>query len=194
MNYLAHFFLAGNDEGLIVGNLLADFIKGNKYLELPEPFQRGVILHRSIDAFTDNHADVEKTKVRLRAKYRKYAPVISDVFYDYILGDNWHDYSGISLKMFTKNIYDTLKKHQHSFPLPAQMTLSYMSKNDWLYHYSTFFGIEMALKGLSRRATFDTNMHEAIEDLKRDRALIESDFRPFFSDLMKHVEKTLKKI
>lgn len=191
MNYLAHFYLTAGDEGLIVGNLLADHAKGNKYLELPDNIQNGVLLHRSIDEFTDSHPEVEKTKVRLRKKYRKYAPVISDVFYDYILGNNWEDYSNVDLKQFSTGIYNVLSNYSDMMPMQAQLTFGYMSKNDWLYHYSTFYGIEMALKGLSRRSKFDTNMHEAIEDLKRDEKLIESEFRPFFNDLQNHVNNFL---
>ncbi len=194
MNYLAHFYLADNDDGLIVGNLLADYVRGKKYLELDEDFQRGVILHRSIDDFTDNHPEVEKTKARLRAKYRKYAPVISDVFYDYFLGSDWQEYSDVGLKNFTQEIYSRLKKHQHSFPLQAQMTVGYMSKNDWLFHYSTYWGIEMALKGLSRRASFDTNMYEAIQDLKDSEEEIRIEFKNFFKDLRNHVKEKIKEL
>ena len=193
MNYLAHFYLAAEDEGLIIGNILADYKKGKQYLELPEDIQRGVLLHRSIDDFTDNHPEVEKTKARLRKKYRKFAPVISDVFYDFILGNNWKDYSSQRLDAFSSDIYKVLLDNTHILPIQAQMTVGYMSKNDWLYHYSTFWGIEMALKGLSRRTTFDTNMHEAIEDLKRDEAIIEKEFRHFFEDLRSHVSNELKR-
>ena len=193
MNYLAHFYLAAKDEGLIIGNILADYKKGKQYLELPEDIQRGVLLHRSIDDFTDNHPEVEKTKARLRKKYRKFAPVISDVFYDFILGNNWKDYSSQRLDAFSSDIYKVLLDNTHILPIQAQMTVGYMSKNDWLYHYSTFWGIEMALKGLSRRTTFDTNMHEAIEDLKRDEAIIEKEFRHFFEDLRSHVSNELKR-
>ena len=188
MNYLAHFYLASDDEGLIIGNLLADYARGNKYRDFAPDVQRGILLHRSIDQFTDSHDEVEKTKSRLRAKYRKYSPVISDVFYDFALGNNWTNYSDIQLKDFSTGIYSTLKKHQHTFPLEAQLTLAYMSKNDWLYHYSTYYGIEMALKGLSRRASFETNMHEAIEDLKNDQKIIEQEFKSFFNDLIDHVQ------
>lgn len=194
MNYLAHFFLARGDEGLIVGNFLADHVKGNKYKTLPEEIQRGVILHRRIDDYTDSHHEVEKTKIRLRENYGKYAPVISDVFYDYALGNNWENYSNKELKAFSSEIYATLKRSKHSFPEMARITLEYMSANDWLYHYSTYYGIEMALKGLSRRATFETNMHEAIADLKSDEELIEEEFKSFFVDLQEHVHQELKNI
>ena len=183
LNYLAHYYLADGDEGLIVGNMLADYLHGNKYKSLPVPIQRGVVLHRMIDDFTDSHPEVEKTKARLREKYRKYAPVISDVFYDYSLGSNWNEYHSESLKEFSAGIYKTLFDNVNMLPDHAKMMLSYMSKNDWLYHYSTFYGIEMALKGLSRRAKFETRMHEAIDDLKRDHEMIETEFKVFFKEL-----------
>ena len=192
MNYLAHFYLASEDEGLILGNILADYAKGKKYLELPANIQRGVLLHRSIDDFTDNHDEVEKTKYRLRKKYRKYSPVISDVFYDYMLGRNWDQYHNDGLKTFSKEIYRTLNQNSHELPTQAQMMVGFMSKNDWLYHYSTYYGIEMALKGLSRRATFETNMAEAVIDLKRDHNEIEKEFKVFFEDLKTHVHNQLK--
>ena len=168
--------------------MIADFVRGNKYKELPESIQRGVILHRNIDEYTDNHSEVEKTKVRLRPKYRKYAPVISDVFYDYSLGSNWNDYHDKPLKEFSKGIYKTLFNNIEHLPEQAKMILSYMSKNDWLYHYSTFYGIEKALQGLSHRARFETQMHLAIEDLKRDHKKVEAEFRVFFEDLRSFVK------
>ena len=183
LNYLAHYYLADADDGLIVGNMLADYVPGNKYKRLPAHIQRGVILHRKIDEFTDTHPEVEKTKVRLRDKYRKYSPVISDVFYDYSLGSNWAEYHDKPLKEFSKGIYKTLYEHVELLPEKAQLILSYMSKDDWLYHYSTFYGIEMALKGLSRRAKFETEMASAIDDLKRDHKQIEVEFKVFFEEL-----------
>ncbi|MEQ8324211.1 MAG: ACP phosphodiesterase [Vicingaceae bacterium] len=183
MNYLAHFYLAHGDEGLIVGNFLADYIRGKKYLEYPEHVQRGVLQHRGIDEFTDTHAIVELTKARLRGKYRKYTPVISDVFYDFALGNNWGDYSDLDLKAFAREIYEVLHDNAQHLPEKAQLTLAYMSKNDWLYHYSTFWGIEKALQGLSHRANFDNDMNLAIADLKKDVDKVESEFRDFFPEL-----------
>jgi acyl carrier protein phosphodiesterase len=194
MNYLAHYYLAQEDPGLIVGNLLADHYKGKKYLDLPDSYRRGVLLHRKIDHFTDEHPEVEKTKSRLRTKYRKYAPVISDVYYDYFLGSNWPDYSAEELKDFTSRIYDTLNDHHHALPEAARTTLGWMSHHDWLYHYSSFFGIEKALQGLSRRTSFENNMDEAIEDLKRDKELISEEFKAFFDDIRTYVSNEIPKL
>ena len=55
MNYLAHAYLSGNDIPLSVGNFIADSVKGKKYLSYPAKIIRGILLHRAIDHYTDNH-------------------------------------------------------------------------------------------------------------------------------------------
>ena len=55
MNFLAHIYLSGEDEGLTIGNFIADSIKGKKYLNFKKEIQKGILLHRSIDTFTDQH-------------------------------------------------------------------------------------------------------------------------------------------
>lgn len=53
MNYLAHIYLSGNHELLTLGNFMADGIRGKDYLKLHPEIQKGVILHRIIDTFTE---------------------------------------------------------------------------------------------------------------------------------------------
>jgi len=60
MNYLAHIYLSGNDDFLKLGNFIADEIKGKSYKEFPKDIQKGIILHRAIDDFTDHHPLVSK--------------------------------------------------------------------------------------------------------------------------------------
>ncbi len=53
MNFLAHFHLAWPDEGLVAGGLEGDYIKGPLRGALPPDLERGIKLHRAIDAYTD---------------------------------------------------------------------------------------------------------------------------------------------
>ena len=62
MNFLAHVYLSGNDPHLALGNLIADRIKGKDYINYPIPIQKGILLHRQIDTFTDNHPNFRKAK------------------------------------------------------------------------------------------------------------------------------------
>ena len=55
MNYLAHLLLSGNDEDVIFGNFIGDAIKGKQYQDYSGSIQKGILLHRQIDTFTDSH-------------------------------------------------------------------------------------------------------------------------------------------
>jgi len=68
MNFLSHLYLAGDSEGLIIGNFIADSVKGSDYKNYSKSIQQGIILHRAIDTFTDSHEIVEQSKQRLREK------------------------------------------------------------------------------------------------------------------------------
>ena len=83
MNFLAHLYLSENNTNIMIGNFIADHIKGNNYDGFSEEIQQGVFLHREIDTFTDAHEVVRKSKRRLHERYRHYDGVIIDIFYDY---------------------------------------------------------------------------------------------------------------
>ena len=55
MNYLGHLALSGENEDVLFGNFIADAVKGNSYHKFNNSIQKGILLHRFIDHFTDNH-------------------------------------------------------------------------------------------------------------------------------------------
>ncbi|MGB3774600.1 MAG: DUF479 domain-containing protein, partial [Leeuwenhoekiella sp.] len=95
MNFLAHIYLSQYDEQVTIGNFIADGIKGSKYKQFPIPIQKGILLHRSIDAYTDAHHLVRKSTKRLHPHYHHYSGIIVDIFYDHFLAKNWSSYSDI---------------------------------------------------------------------------------------------------
>ena len=105
MNYLAHILLSGDNPEIIIGNFMADSIKGKQYKIYPEQVQIGVLLHRHIDTFTDNHHIVRQSTKRLHKKYSHYSGVIVDIFYDHFLAKNWDLYSAIPLDLFVQEVY-----------------------------------------------------------------------------------------
>ena len=62
MNYLAHAYLSFNNPEILTGNMISDFIKGNKKLNYISGIQKGIMLHRAIDEFTDNHPATKLAK------------------------------------------------------------------------------------------------------------------------------------
>lgn len=187
MNFLSHLYLSGESEGLIIGNFIADSIKGSAFNTFPEEIQKGIILHRKIDTFTDAHPIVEISKDRLRPKYKKYASVIVDIYYDHYLAINWNTYSETSLKDYTQNVYSLIEKHKHTFPIKSQLFTKYMLQYDILSAYAHLEGIEKVLNGMSRRASFVSNMEHSIHDLKEHYPLFENEFKEFFPELQKFV-------
>jgi len=187
MNFLSHLYLAGNSEGLIVGNFIADSVKGSDYKKYSVEIQKGILLHRAIDTYTDSHLIVEQSKKRLRNKYKKYSGVIVDIYYDHFLAKNWNNYSTISLNEFTQNIYSIIKNHYSVLPFKSARFTEYMLHYNILENYSNLKGIEQVLQGMSQRASFESNMEKAIDDLKEHFNDFENEFNLFFPELKNHV-------
>ena len=193
MNYLAHFYLSDYTENLIIGNYIADDVKGKMYLDYPLEIQKGILLHRKIDDFTDNHDTVLNSKNLIRYHQKKYTPVVMDVFYDYFLAKNWKTHSNDDLKGFTTYVYKTLFKNLKHLPLKSQMRLSFMAKSNWLYNYRKIEGIQRALTGLSKRTNYINNMSDAHLILKKEEENLANDFNRFFPDLKNFVNSEIKK-
>lgn len=184
MNFLAHLYLSKSNENILIGNFIADAVKGKKYNNYPKEIKAGILLHREIDNYTDNHPIVRKSKRRLNERYRHYNGVIIDILYDHFLAKNWKKYSEIPLNVYAKNIYSFLEKNNEVLPLRAQNMLPYMVEFNWLVSYASIDGITKVLKGMNKRTKGISQMDLAVEDLQLYYNEFEEDFTTFFIDLI----------
>ncbi len=191
MNFLAHLFLSGTDEEVMVGNLLGDFMKGRKVTSFDDKIIKGILLHRKIDEFTDNHPLVIKSKERLRPLFKHYTPVVADIYYDHFLAANWNEYSEITLKKFAKQCYLVLRKHKELFPPRFQQALVYMRFRNVLVSYAKFSGIDFAFNRMAIRSNYPSNLNNATEELKVNYKLYLSEFREFFPQLQDYIKGEL---
>jgi len=181
MNFLAHLYLSGNDADIQLGNFIGDFVKGRNLTEQFEPrIAKGIELHRAIDEFTDKHPIVKLSKERLRPKYRHYAPVIIDIFYDHFLAKNWDRYHNTFLPDYAESVYKMVMSRENILPEKVKWMMPYMIKQNWLTNYARLDGIGRVLNGMSRRTPYDSKMHEAVEDLKFSYKDFEKEFFEFF--------------
>ena len=192
MNFLSHLYLAGHSEGLIIGNFIADSVKGNAFKNYSEEIQKGILLHRKIDTFTDSHPIVELSKGRLRDNYKKYAGVIVDIYYDHYLAVNWNDYAEVELNVFTKSIYSIVDRYKDLLPPKSAQFNKYMVHHNILSAYASLDGIEKVLRGMAERTTFVSNMEHSIHDLKEHYHLFEKEFRLFFPELQQFVNTQIE--
>ncbi|MEO9806663.1 MAG: ACP phosphodiesterase [Reichenbachiella sp.] len=187
MNYLSHLYLSFDDDSIAIGNFIADFVKGKKYLEYPEGVKNGILIHREIDSYADSHPIFLDGKRRLAKEYRHYAGVIMDVYYDHFLSKNWSDYSNEGLKDFCTRYYKLLNDNEQFLPERCSYLLKYMESGDWLYNYQFLEGIQFALSGMARRTSFDSGMEKAVKNLTDDYARFEDEFQRFFEEILTHI-------
>lgn len=191
MNFLAHLYLSQNNEHLIIGNFIADSVKGKDLQNYPEEIQQGIKLHRAIDTFTDAHPIFRKSKRRLHERYRHYDSVIIDIFYDYFLAKNWSNYSAIPLDIYSKAIYKLLKQNEDLLPYSSKHFYNYMVSYNVLYNYKNLEGIAQVLKGMNNRTKGKSQMNLAIEDLTVLEDEFDQDFTAFFKEIIDFVNKLL---
>ncbi len=168
----------------MVGNFIADHVKGRQIDVFPEEIKAGILLHRRIDAFTDSHPVVEESKARLRPQFRKYAPVIADIYYDHFLARDWAQYHEQSLDEFAAGAYALMNSHADIIPPRALHMLGFMEKQNWLKNYGSLEGLHRALNGLSKRTAFESGMEHAAHFLQQHYDAFENDFNAFFPELI----------
>lgn len=194
MNFLAHIYLSGKDEDLTIGNFIADPIKGKKYLNYPPGIQKGILLHRAIDYYTDTHPVARKSTSRLFAQYSHYSSVIVDIFYDHFLAANWKDYSDVPLEIFIADFYLLLEKRFSVLPAPVQQFFPYMVEQNWLLSYASVSGIKKILYQMNRRTQGRSKMDLAVNELREYYSEFEKDFKEFFPDLQNFSQEKIKSL
>ncbi|MGV8994446.1 MAG: ACP phosphodiesterase [Flavobacterium sp.] len=189
MNFLAHIFLSQNIDKVKIGNFIADSVRGNNFGDFDPEVQKGIILHRSIDTFTDAHPIFRIGTKRLHSRYHHYAGVILDVFYDHFLARNWSRYSSIPLQEHNHQFYDLLEKNLDWMPERIEKILPIMRSQDWLTTYATIGGLSEILFQMDRRTKLVSKMQFAPEELEEFYDEYEAEFFEFFEELRKFVDQ-----
>ena len=184
MNFLAHIYLSGTDEEVIIGNFVADGFKGKSYLKEPLGIQKGVLLHRFIDSYTDSHPIVRKSTARLHANYGHYSGVIVDILYDHYLAKNWADYHHQPLADYVQDFYDLLHRQYENLPVRTKRLMPYMIADNWLLSYATVEGISKILSQMNHRTQGRSGMDQAVTELTANYEDFEAEFTEFFADLI----------
>ncbi len=183
MNFLAHIYLSGDNQLVRIGNFMADGIRGKTYEQYPKDVQRGILLHREIDSFTDSHPLFRQGTKRLHADFHHYSGVILDVFYDHFLAASWSSYCEEPLDEFAANFYDSMERHRHLLTTRALEILPLMRRHDWLTSYATREGIGEILRQMDRRTGNRSKMAQSPASLEEHYELFSEEFTQFFADV-----------
>ena len=184
MNLLAHAYLSFNNESMLVGNMISDYVKGKKQFDYPLPVQAGIQLHRAIDEFTDTHDATQEIKKLFKPAYRLYAGAFVDVVYDYFLANDGNEFVTVeSLQNFTQHTYHLLQNNTVHFPEKFAKSFPYMQAQDWLYNYRYDDGMQKSFGGLARRAKYIAETETAFNIFLNNKEIIRESYQIFFPQL-----------
>lgn len=184
MNFLAHACLSFNEPGILTGNMINDYVKGKKKFDYPAAIQKGMVLHRAIDEFTDQHAVTRQAKQFFKADYRLYAGAFVDVLYDHFLANDTKEFSTEGeLNSFCQLTYASLQADFDLLPQKFQQVLPHMQLHNWLYNYRYKAGIEKSFIGLARRAAYLSESPIAFSIFNEQYDALQICYNEFFPDL-----------
>lgn len=162
---------------------MADSVHGKRYLDYSGDLQKGILLHRFIDTFTDAHPIYRQSRRRLYEKYGHYAGVIMDIVYDHFLAKNWNSYSEVDLVDYSAQFYQSLQDNFEFLTPKAQNLLPYMINQNWLVQYASLQGLETILFQMDHRTKNRVHMHEAIAEVQLYYSELEQEFTQFMNEL-----------
>ena len=191
MNYLAHAYLSFHNPGILVGNMISDFVKGKKQFDFPVLIQKGIQLHRAIDMFTDQHAVTKQAKQYLKPAAGAYAGAFMDIVYDHFLALDDGELSETDWKDFTEEVYTQLATRETILPEKFARLLPYMTSQNWLYNYRFTQRIENSFNGLARRAKYLADSCAIFALFTEHYSELESHYRDFFPDVKKFAQAHL---
>jgi len=193
MNWLAHLYLSEPTPQFRLGNLLPDLISASQLADLPEPFQRGIRQHRQIDRFTDTHPRVNSCLQRFPAPYRRYAGILTDVYFDHFLARDWSKYCDVPLPQFIAEFYRDIETCLPELPAEAAQRLHRIRDENWIGTYHTIEGITDILSRISRRFRRPFDLTGSVAIFQKHESALWHDFDAFFPELMAHVQHSSTK-
>ncbi|WP_282036126.1 ACP phosphodiesterase [Saccharicrinis aurantiacus] len=191
MNFLAHIYLSGNNQQIMLGNFIADYVKGNQYEKYAPEVQKGILLHRKIDGFTDKHPIVKQSAQRFKESYGRYSSVVIDVVYDHYLANAWPNYSSVPLGEFVSKTHQYLMKNYFMLPARVKGFLPFLIKSRRLENYKNLQDIERSLAIMAKNTSLPDKSEEAIEVMSNHYPLFEDEFALFFSEMRQMVHAEL---
>lgn len=195
MNYLGHAYLSFHSPSILAGNMISDFVKGAAKFSFSGNIQKGIMLHRYIDEFTDHHPAIKEAQQIFRSHYRLYSAPIVDVLLDYFLANDISVFNDEeSLKSFATKTYAQLENYSAQLPSRFVQVLAYMKAEDWLYSYKYTRGIRRSLQGLVRRSAFLVESHTAYNLFLEHSSFLNECYHEFFPDVKHFAKQKLEKL
>jgi len=178
MNFLFHMLLSGDDEQILAGNFMGDFVKGPLADRFPERIRQGIALHRRIDSFASRDDLFQRSRLRLHPHFGLYRGVLVDLFYDHFLVVEWSNWSDEPFDQYLARCRSIIEGQRGELPERLQGLVPTIFE-ELLPSYGTVVGIARALERMSRRVVRENPLAGAESQLELNYEGLRTDFRCF---------------
>jgi acyl carrier protein phosphodiesterase len=188
LNFLAHILLSDHSPEIMMGNFIADFVRGNQFQYLPEGVIKGIKLHRAIDDFTDTHEIVKEDIKIFHPYFHRYSGIVVDIIYDNLLIENWSRFTDLNINDFIQEFYGIVEANIDILPDQLKDIFPAMKENNWLLNYGNYEGLRRTFVGMEERIKKNSPLSEAVSVFKDNYEVLSNDFNVFFPQLVDHVQ------
>ncbi|WP_304166553.1 ACP phosphodiesterase [Lonsdalea britannica] len=189
MNFLAHLHLATLADSSLLGNLMADFVRGNPDGTFPDEIVAGIRLHRRIDSLTDSLPEVRAACRYFSADYRRVAPITLDVLWDHFLARHWTRLSPhVTLPQFVADARGEIEPHLPQTPERFRNLNNYLWTERWLERYAELPFIGEVLYRMALRRPRLAALAGSFEEVERHYHQLETLFWQFYPVMMETVK------
>ena len=169
--------------------MISDFVKGKKQFDYSNDVQKGIVLHRAIDNFTDEHPATKEAEEFFRKEYRLYSGPFVDIVYDHFLAKDKNEFKDkAALKTFSARSYAILQNNIELLPERFQRMFPYMKEQDWFYNYQFEDMIDKSFSGLARRALYLKETKTAFKIFNDNYKSLQLCYDEFFPSVKKFAE------
>ncbi len=190
MNFLAHLHLATLANSSLLGNLLADFVRGNPQDEYAPEIVAGIMMHRRVDVMTDTQPLVKEARCYFSANYRRVAPITLDVLWDHFLARHW-DYlmPDCTLHNFIQYAQNQILPYLQQTPPRFQTLNACLWPERWLERYAELPFVADVLQNMANRRPKLAALAGSFHDVKQHYQPLEQLFLAFYPVMMQEARR-----
>lgn len=189
MNFLAHLHLAMLAQSSLLGNLLADFVRGNPAGEYAPNVVAGIMMHRRVDVLADSLPQVKTCRDYFSGQHRRVAPITLDVVWDHFLARHWQQLEPLSsLHSFTQQARSQIVPYLPLTPPRFQNLNCYLWPERWLERYAELPFIAKVLQSMATRRPRLAALAGSFADIERHYPQLETHFWQFYPQMMQQAK------
>ncbi len=172
----------------MVGQFIADAVKGRDFNLYSVHVRNGILLHRWVDSYTDTHELVKELRAAYRPNLGLYSGVLIDLVFDHFLAKDFYNHAGMKLEDFQQFTFGVLNKYEESFPDKMKRYFFHMKDKEFMLKYAHPFGMAVIVRQMGMRNPRGESL-VAAGDLFDNYVEMASDYFPtFFQELKREFQ------